>query len=64
VSSILPISTKEQPPLIIEHKKTKTFDVGNHGSGFGKAQQCGGVVIGSPMTIPSENHVFRRVMYF
>ena len=52
MSSILPISTKEQPPLIIEHKKTKTFDVGNHGSGFGKAQQCSGVVIGSPTTIP------------
>jgi hypothetical protein len=32
--------------------KTTTYDVGNHGSGFGKAQQCGGVVIGSPTTIP------------
>ena len=30
-------------PQIIEHKKTKTFDVGNPGPGLGQAQKCGGV---------------------
>ena len=29
-------------PQITEHKKTKTFDVGNPGPGLGQAQKCGG----------------------
>jgi hypothetical protein len=44
LSTIPPISTKQQQPLptqIIEHKKDDNYGVGILGHGFGQAQQSG-----------------------